>query len=136
LSKSITEGSSGKWGEIAMPPQPTLTGRELSQIIDYILDLNSIQASASLATSEKYQTKAYEKKGRGGRLDSYFPTPLEMGSYVFLASYTDGGSSGKAGLELSGNDFFLLRYPVVAPEDADFFSGSGISCTPSTNDPG
>jgi cytochrome c len=136
LSKSITEGSSGKWGEIPMPPQPTLTGQELSQIIDYILDLNSVQASARLATSGRFQTKAYEKKGRGGRLDTYFPTPLEMGSYVFLASYTDGGSSGRAGLELSGNDFFLLRYPVLAPEDADFFSESGISYTPSTNDPG
>ncbi|WP_026969498.1 PQQ-dependent sugar dehydrogenase [Algoriphagus terrigena] len=137
LSKSISEGGSGKWGDIAMPPQPTLTSLEISQIIDYILDLNSEEeASARLATSGKYQTKAYEKKGRGGRLDSYFQTPLEMGSYVFLAGYTDGGSSGKPGLELSGNDFFLLRYPVLAPEDADFFSETGISYTPSTNDPG
>lgn len=137
LSKSIVEGSSGKWGDIAMPPQPTLNNPEITQIIDYILDLNSQEkGSARLATSGKYQTKAYEKKGRGGRLDSYFPTPLEIGSYVFLASYTDGGSSGKPGLELSGKDYLLLRYPVLAPEDADIFSETGISYTPSTNDPG
>ncbi|GAA0878815.1 hypothetical protein GCM10009119_17830 [Algoriphagus jejuensis] len=137
LTKSIVEGGSGKWGNIIMPPQPTLSSPEVSQIIDYILEINSVDgASLRLGTSGKYQTKAYEKKGPGGRLDSYFRTPLEMGSYVFLASYTDGGSNEKAGLELSGNDYHLLRYPVLAPEEADFFSESGISYTPSTNDPG
>jgi cytochrome c len=59
-----------------------------------------------------------------------------MGAYVFLASYSDKGSKGKDGLNLSGEDYFLLRYPVLAPEDADFFSETGISFTPSTNDPG
>ena len=59
-----------------------------------------------------------------------------MGSYVFMASYTDGGASDKEGLEQEGKDYFLLRYPVLAPEDADFFSEKGISYTPSTNDPG
>lgn len=137
LSRSIVEGGSGKWGETAMPPQPTLSSPELTQIIDYILEINSEDgASMRLGSSGKYQTKAYEKRGGGGRLDSYFRTPLEMGSYVFLASYTDGGSSQKEGLELSGKDYLLLRYPVLAPEDADFFSETGISYTPSTNDPG
>lgn len=137
LTKSISEGGSGKWGDIAMPPQPTLTSPEISQIIDYILEINIEDAtSMRLGSSGKYQTKAYEKKGRGGRLDSYFRTPLEMGSYVFLASYTDGGSNETEGLELSGADYFLLRFPVLAPEKADIFSETGISYTPSTNDPG
>ncbi|HSF54336.1 MAG TPA: PQQ-dependent sugar dehydrogenase, partial [Algoriphagus sp.] len=137
LSKSIVEGGSGKWGETAMPPQPTLNNPELTQIIDYILEINSEDGvSMRLETSGQYQTKAYDKRGGGGRLDSYFRTPFEMGSYVFQASYTDGGSKEKAGLELTGKDYFLLRFPVLAPENADFFSENGISYTPSTNDPG
>jgi cytochrome c len=137
LTKSIAEGGSGKWGDIAMPPQPTLSSPEISQIIDYILEINIEDAtSIRLGSSGKYQTQAYEKKGRGGRLDSYFRTPLEMGSYVFLAIYTDGGSNETEGLELSGADYFLLRFPILAPENADLFSETGISYTPSTNDPG
>lgn len=137
LSKSIAEGGVGKWGDTPMPPQSTLNQPEISQIIDYILEINSEGGkSKSLGTSGQYQTKAYEKRGRGGRLDSYFRTPLEMGSYVFLASYTDEGIGEKEGLEQEGKDYFLLRYPVLAPEDADFFSEKGISYTPSTNDPG
>lgn len=136
LSKSILEGGSGKWGDTPMPPQPTLNNPEIAQIIDYILEINSDGASLLLGTSGQYRTKAYDKRGGGGRLDSYFRTPLEMGSYVFLASYTDGGSTEKEALELTGKDYFLLRFPVLAPEDADFFSEKGISYTPSTNDPG
>ncbi len=137
LSKSIAEGGVGKWGNIPMPPQPTLNQPEITQIIDYILEINSENGTeTSLGTAGQYVTKAYEKRGKGGRLDSYFRTPLEMGSYVFLASYTDAGASEKEGLEQEGKDYFLLRYPVLAPEDADFFSEKGISYTPSTNDPG
>jgi cytochrome c len=137
LSESISEGGSGKWGDIPMPPQPMLNIQEVSQIIDYILEINFANGSnVNLGTSGEYITKGFPKRTRGGRLDSYFQTPLEMGSYVFLASYTDKGSSGKEGLNLTGKDYFLLRYPVLAPEDADFFSDKGISYTPSTNDPG
>ncbi|WP_194975417.1 PQQ-dependent sugar dehydrogenase [Aquiflexum lacus] len=137
LSKSIADGGSGKWGDSPMPPQPMLNSPEITQIIDYILEINSEnQENTNLGTSGQYQTKAYNKRGRGKRLDSYFRTPLEMGSYVFLASYTDKGSEEKDGLNLDGKDYFLLRYPVLAPEDADIFSEKGISYTPSTNDPG
>jgi cytochrome c len=137
LSKSIADGGSGKWGDSPMPPQPMLNSPEITQIIDYILEINSEnQENTNLGTSGQYQTKAYNKRGRGKRLDSYFRTPLEMGSYVFLASYTDKGSEEKDGLNLDGKDYFLLRYPVLAPEEADFFSEEGISYTPSTNDPG
>jgi len=137
LSKSIVEGGSGKWGDSPMPPQPMLNNQEVSQIIDYILEINSTDRSnINLETSGKYQTKAFNKRSRGGRLDAYFRTPLEMGAYVFLASYRDKGSKEKEGLNLSGKDYFLLRYPVLAPENADFLSQTGISYTPSTNDPG
>lgn len=137
LSKSIVEGGSGKWGDLPMPPQPMLNNHEVSQIIDFILEINSDEeANMNLGTSGQLKTKAYNKRGMGGRLDSYFQTPLEMGSYVFMASYTDKGSAEKDGLNLEGKDFFLLKFPVLAPEEADFFSDMGISYTPSTNDPG
>ncbi|WP_373522308.1 PQQ-dependent sugar dehydrogenase [Aquiflexum sp.] len=137
LSKSIAEGGSGKWGDSPMPPQSMLNPAEISQIIDFILEINSEnRENINLGTSGQYQTKAFNKRGRGKRLDSYFRTTLEMGSYVFLASYTDKGLKEKDGLNLVGKDYILLRYPVLAPEDADFFSEEGISYTPSTNDPG
>ncbi|WP_373493384.1 PQQ-dependent sugar dehydrogenase [Aquiflexum sp.] len=137
LSKSIAEGGSGKWGDMSMPPQPMLSPPEISQIVDYILKINSEDGTSNnLGTIGHYQTIAFNKRGRGSRLDTYFRTPLEMGSYVFMASYTDKGSPEKDGLDLMGKDYFLLRYPVLAPEDADFFSDEGISYTPSTNDPG
>lgn len=137
LAKSIALGGSGKWGDTHMPPQPTLNQPEITQIIDYILASNSEETSKMvLKTKGQFQTKAFDKRDGGGRLDSYFRTPLEMGSYVFLASFTDEGARNKEGLELLGKDYLLLRFPVLAPEDADFFSEKGISYTPSTNDPG
>lgn len=137
LSKGISEGGSGKWGDTPMPPQPALNNSEITQIIDYILEGNSeAVVGKELETSGQFQTKAFTKRGGGGRLDAYFRTPFEMGSYVFVASYTDGGSKEKEGLELTGMDYLLLRFPVLAPENADFFSEEGISYTPSTNDPG
>ncbi|MFD2201681.1 PQQ-dependent sugar dehydrogenase [Shivajiella indica] len=137
LSKGIMEGGSGKWGDITMPPQPMLNSQEVSQIIDYILEINLANSSnVKLGTSGEYITKGFPKRTSGGRLDSYFQTPLEMGSYVFMANYLDKGSKEKDGLNLMGKDYFLLRFPVLAPEDADYFSEEGISFTPSTNDPG
>jgi cytochrome c len=110
---------------------------EANQIIQYILDVSSPEdLNPQLQVKGQFQLTAKERKSRGGRLSSFFSTPFEMGSYVFLASYTDLGSEEVPGLNLTGNDFVLLKYPLLAPESADIFSAQGISFTPSTNDPG
>jgi cytochrome c len=137
LARSINEGSTGKWGTTAMPPHAMLSETETRQIIDFILHLTAVEdADGSLPVAGNFKTEAREVKGSGGRMASFFSPPYELGSYVFRASYTDKGSGKVTGLNLSGDDVELLRYPLLAPETADVFSEEGISFTPSTNDPG
>jgi len=137
LSKSIMEGGSGKWGETHMPPQPNLSGNDTKQIIDYIIDLASTEkGNAKLPLQGEFTTKAIPTKIGDGRLSKFYPKVYEMGSYVFLAHYTDKGSDQIEGINLKNEDFALLRYPLLGPQKADIFSETGISYTPSTDDPG
>ena len=138
LSKSIIEGGSGKWGAISMPPHPMLTKTETVQLIDYILDLSaSEEGKKSLPIEGEFKTIAYEPSATdGNRLLRFYAPEFEMGSYLLHASYTDGGNSEVAGLELTGDSTVLLRYPLLPPEAADVLPEEGISYTPSTDDPG
>uniref|UniRef100_UPI00359440E3 PQQ-dependent sugar dehydrogenase n=1 Tax=Pricia sp. TaxID=2268138 RepID=UPI00359440E3 len=139
LSSSIIEGSSGKWEGAAtpMPPHPMLTETEILPIIDYILDLSiSEEGKEALPIEGEFKTRAYEPSATGGRLARFYSIPFEMGSYLLHASYTDEGNSEVAGLELTGDDIVLLRYPLLPPEAADVLPEKGISFTPSTDDPG
>ena len=137
LSKSIIEGGSGKWGEIHMPPQPTLSAIDAKQVIDYILALALAEkGNQVLPIQDEFVTQAIPTKIRDGRMSKFYPTVFEMGSYVFTAHYTDQGSGQLSGLKLKSEDFALLRYPLMGPEKADVFSETGISYTPSTDDPG
>ncbi len=140
LSGSIIEGSSGKWAGVAipMPPNPMLTKTETVPIINYILDLSaSKNGKESLPIGGNFKTIAHEPSVTGGgRLTRFYSPPFEMGSYLLHASYTDEGNSKMAGLELTGDDIVLLRYPLLPPEAADVLPEEGISYTPSTDDPG
>lgn len=137
LSKSIKEGGHGKWGETHMPPQPTLTGADTKQIIDYILELASDQKGNQILPSNgKIKTHAFRTTIRDGRMSKFYPTYYEMGAYVLMAHYSDNGSEETPDLELKNEDYVLLRYPLLGPETADIFSEKGISYTPSTDDPG
>ncbi|MCS4435702.1 PQQ-dependent sugar dehydrogenase [Aquiflexum gelatinilyticum] len=137
LSKSIIQGGSGKWGEVHMPPQPTLSAIDTKQIIEYILDLASAEkGNPKLPLQGEFKTKAIPTKIGDGRLSKFYPTTYEMGSYVFSAHYTDQGSEEESSLNLKSEDFTLLRFPLMGPEKADVFSETGISYTPSTDDPG
>jgi cytochrome c len=39
LSKKIKEGGSGVWGQVPMPPNPTVTDADMKTIVGYILNL-------------------------------------------------------------------------------------------------
>lgn len=138
LTKSITEGSSGKWGDVMMPPQVLVSEGESRQITDYILSLSEPEAALKkLPIQGKYTTEGHEmpdtdyQGDNEDRLVRYFDVPNQMGSYVFHANYTDEGSKNAEGLSLSGEDVLLLRYPLLGPESADIFSDEGITFTPS-----
>lgn len=137
LSQHIIEGSVGRWGEAPMPPNPTLPKSEAQQIASYILSLkHEEQGPEVMPLQGSFTTKVYDPKQVGDRLERYFDISYERGSYIFHASYTDEGSEEAGNLNLTGEDIVLLRYPLIAPENADFFSDNGIVFTPSTTDPG
>lgn len=137
LARIIIDGSEGSWGEIPMPPNPMVSQSEAQQISEFIVGLtDSDSQSDSLPLSGNYVTAAHESSGGAGRLERFYSIPYQRGSYLLHASYTDRGSDMMEGLELTGEDFILLRYPLLAPEDINFFSEKGISFTPSTSDPG
>lgn len=137
LYSSIVEGVSGKWGESIMPPHPMLSTAEASQIIDYILSLAQTNtANRDLPLKGEFILKAHERSGPVSRLGKFFAFDVEPGSYVFRASYEDKGIPENRALRLLGKETLLLRYPILAPETADFLSDKGISFTPSTDDPG
>ncbi|MEX2514317.1 MAG: PQQ-dependent sugar dehydrogenase [Cyclobacteriaceae bacterium] len=137
LYASIMEGVSGKWGESIMPPHPMLASEETFQIIDYILNLAKNEAGyQELPLKGEFSLEAYDKTGPVSRLGKFFNFEVQPGSYIFRASYTDKGIPGNADIQLSGREIILLRYPILAPQTADFISEEGISFTPSTDDPG
>ncbi|HVO87809.1 MAG TPA: c-type cytochrome [Casimicrobiaceae bacterium] len=39
LAKKVKEGGSGVWGQVPMPPNPTVTDADMKTIINYILSL-------------------------------------------------------------------------------------------------
>ncbi|MEX2345456.1 MAG: PQQ-dependent sugar dehydrogenase [Balneolaceae bacterium] len=138
LSKSIIGGSTGKWGEVQMPPNFMVSEVEAGQITEYILSLalpeeelirRPLQDSY---TTEGHDLIAIDNQGDNeDRLVRYFDVPYEMGSYIFHARYTDEGNSEVEGLALPSEDLVLLRYPLLGPESADIFSKEGITFTPS-----
>lgn len=137
LLQSVTEGSTGKWGEVPMPPNPTVSEAEVRQIVNYILSFAQPETDPEqLPLQAIFTTTAYETNGGGGRIGRFYTIPYQRGSYILHASYTDSGSEETPGLELTGEETVLLRYPLLAPEEADIFSEEGISFTPSTSDPG
>ncbi|MFC4871932.1 PQQ-dependent sugar dehydrogenase [Negadavirga shengliensis] len=137
MHRSIFEGSSGKWGEINMPPHPMLSGEETSRIIDYILSQADGESGVrKLPLEGNFSMHAFEPRSHVSRLGKFYSFNFEPGSYLFHASYTDRGSDEVPGINLTGDHLVLLRYPLLTPESADYFSEEGVSFTPSTDDPG
>ena len=137
LEKSIKEGSTGKWGHSHMPPHPMISAEESLQLVDYIMSLGaSASSNQRLPQSGEFNLKTYPLRKEVSRLGKFYKFPHEPGSYILKAHYTDNGHPDVDGLELAAQDYVLLRYPLLTPESADYFSETGISYTPSTDDPG
>lgn len=137
LEKSIKEGSTGKWGNSHMPPHPMISAEESLQLVDYILSLNEdATTNQRLPQTGEYLLNTFPLRRKVSRLGRFYKFQHEPGSYLIKARYTDSGNAEVGGLTLSDQDYVLLRYPLLSPESADYFSESGISYTPSTEDPG
>ena len=91
LATKILKGSSGVWGEIAMPAHATMPEGDAKKIAQYVLSLSS-KASAR-PTLPAQGTIIPEASSDGNT------------TFVINSSYTDGGSAGVKPLTSTGNAY-------------------------------
>lgn len=102
LAGKIIQGGSGNWGDRPMSSHPDLSVDDAREIVNYILSLG--ESGESLAPEGKLTLRDHIGKGYEG-------------SYLFLASYTDGGANGIE--PLYSHAHITLRNPRVQIEDFD-----------------
>lgn len=95
LGKRIREGSTGIWGDVAMPTHPELTTRQIQDMVKWIME----NASGNIV---------HYYIGTEGAFSLKLPPGAKNGAYIFTASYTDHGIDN-AGLRLKGKDVKVMR---------------------------
>ncbi len=105
LTTNILEGSSGVWGEMAMPPHPQLSENEAQQMVEYILSL----------TEEPDTPASLPVEG------TYAPPKAAEGVVVLRAAYTDQGANGLPGA--SSEATLALRAPTVVVANGELGDG-------------
>ena len=118
LSENIIKGGKGVWGEVAMAPHPSITQKDISEIVTWILSLGKKEVlKKSLPQTGKIEI---------------LPANNPKSNLILSASYTDkGGNNIKA---LTGNSSFVLRsnnYPVTGKETVKGFTKgrlNGVEC--------
>ncbi|MES2874383.1 MAG: ThuA domain-containing protein [Bacteroidota bacterium] len=91
LATKILKGSSGVWGEVAMPAHASMPEGDAQKIAQYVLSLGkSASASPSLPAQGRIMPVA---------------KPGENPTFVINASYTDGGSAGVKPLTATGTAY-------------------------------
>jgi cytochrome c len=114
LSKSILEGTSGKWGTTAMVAHPMLTKKEATEIADYILSFSEAKKEISkFPIKGKYITK--EHMGQKEKEEE------EKGTYLLMASYTDQGNEKIKSITV--REQILLRDTKMKAGDYDESTG-------------
>jgi cytochrome c len=99
LTAKIIKGSSGVWGEVAMPAHPTLKESEATQIVKWVMSLASTGNTVkSLPASGKITPTGDPKK-------------KDNTVFALTATYTDQGSANVR--PLTGSTAVYLRNPQV-----------------------
>ncbi|MEX2345453.1 MAG: PQQ-dependent sugar dehydrogenase, partial [Balneolaceae bacterium] len=101
IADKIRNGSSGVWGEIAMPPHASLSNHDAGQIADYILSAGGDNTTPDVPLQ--------------GDFSSHIGADVqeEYGSYILRAVYEDRGRQGV--VPLTSQDYHVLmsnRRPV------------------------
>ncbi|WP_057935604.1 PQQ-dependent sugar dehydrogenase [Algoriphagus resistens] len=119
LVDKIINGGAGVWGEHAMSAHPSLSKADAKRMVDYIMNMNAVKATAqSLPLS--------------GNVTTEIPADEDgMGSFLLHASYTDKGMGDVPAL--SGSDFVALKNPYLDPQTSEFRKGVNLLTTPSVN---
>ncbi len=115
LLKKIISGGSGVWGEMEMPPHPTLTESTAGILVQYILSFGkgAPRSLRMLPVKGQYIIPAPPKVNR-----SVFGN-ADHSKYVFRASYTDKGTI--VAPKDSSVDAIMLRSPQIPVTQADKF---------------
>jgi cytochrome c551/c552 len=109
LIDRIINGSSGVWGDRAMPAHTNLTEADAQRIVSWIMSLNDEQeARASLPGSGQIQPTLDKE-------------PIADGVLVISASYTDDGSANTK--PLTGNATVSLRNNSLGLDSASNLNG-------------
>ncbi len=96
LAKRIREGSTGVWGDVAMPSHPELTNNQIQNMVKWIMENASGDAvHYYIGTQGTFSFTAPSKKN-------------PEGAYVLTASYTDHGIDNK-GERLKGQDVIIIH---------------------------
>ncbi|GAA4324473.1 hypothetical protein GCM10023149_26090 [Mucilaginibacter gynuensis] len=103
LAKKIIVGGGGVWGEHAMSAHPQLSNDDGSEIVKYILSLNSQKAVVALPQQGSVALKEHTAQ-------------QDQARYIFSASYTDKGG---AITPLTKKESIILRPAKVQAEDLD-----------------
>lgn len=97
LARHISEGSSGIWGELVMPPHSQFTLEETKEMAAYILTQGS--------DPERWVYPGLEGVFRIREK----PGEVESGLYILTASYLDNGAGGVPGSALRGETSIVIR---------------------------
>jgi len=98
LAQKIIKGSTGTWGDVAMPPHPQLKTDQAKEIVRWILQNNkNPDVYYLVGTTGAIRTKEKPQKGAGA------------GVYVLTASYTDHGVKGTQQSGKRGYQTIILR---------------------------
>ncbi|GAA4441567.1 hypothetical protein GCM10023091_27040 [Ravibacter arvi] len=100
LASKIISGGAGTWGTYPMPPHPTLSKEDASEIAGYILSLSHRSENIPLTGSKSFDQ---HKKDQ------------HEGAYVLYVSYTDGGANGIE--PITTQKYLVLRNPLIQLED-------------------
>jgi cytochrome c len=108
LVKKIINGGGGVWGETVMAAHPQLAPEGVTEIVNYILNLNNQQAVKSLPVKGTYTTQI--PKGASDR-----------GVVILRAAYTDKGANGIRGI--TSKKTMMLKSANIAAGKADKSEG-------------
>jgi cytochrome c len=115
LAEKIIKGGTGVWGDHAMSAHPQLSGTDARAIAEYILTLGEKKSGRSLPVKGRYPL-------------GYPPGVTEKGSFVLRAAYRDRGSGPMP--PITEEVTYILRYPVLDPEKAEFKEAAGFDDKP------
>ena len=108
LVSKIIKGGGGVWGENAMSAHPQLTIDEVSQMVEYILDLKPTNKNVIKSLPLTGTLTFNEHMGKQGE-----------GNYVLMASYRDKGNLNQANSELTISKQIIFKSQKIEAENAD-----------------